>query len=308
MASSFFSYADEQDPLFERIVINRIETLLGRRQVENIYNRWVAEVSGSGDHEAGRLLAMSGIDVSIQGHWPLENIPDGPILMVANHPFGFSDGIAMASIAERLGRPYKVIVNERMTRVPEFRPHNLPISFEKTREAIEMNMATRVAAIKLLRDGGTVGIFPGGSVATAPRGFGLAEELDWKMFMPKLALMGQANVLPIYFEGQNSLLFQLVSRFSLTARRALLICEFVRQRGRPIVARTGPLIPWREIAEIGDRKLLSDRVRSAVFAMCADDPRRARPAAMRSKQHHPLWQEDSAMMSDTIRTLRERSA
>jgi len=308
MTSPLFSYANATDPQIRRNATGLIESICGRSRIEEIYHRWRTEVYGSSNHVFGRMLEMYGIDLALKGNWPLCPIPDGPVLMVSNHPFGVGDGMALGAIAEHFGRPYKVLVNERMMKVPEFRPYILPISFDETRCAVEMNMATRNEAIRLLRDGGTVGIFPAGSVATAPRGFGPAEELPWKMFLPKLVQMGRADVLPIYMEGQNSLLFQLASRISLTARRALLFREFANQSGRAITANVGALMPWSALREIADRKQLMQAIQSAVLAMQPRDERRDLPAALKSKRHHPLWREDATAMGDSLKRMRDRPA
>lgn len=302
MTSNLLSYASDGDPFFKRLTINGIESLLGRRQVEEVYDRWRTEVYGSSERVFGRMLEMYGIDVSLKGQWPIENIPDGPILMVANHPFGVGDGMALGAVAEHFGRPYRVIVNERMMKVPEFRPYILPISFDDTPKALEINLATRNEAMKLLKDGVTIGIFPAGGVATAPRGFGPAEDLPWKMFLPKLIHVGRANVLPIFIEGQNSLLFQMVSRISPTVRTALLFSEFRRLSRSRITASMGAILPWSELSAIRDRKALLDHIQTSVVAMQPHDKRSTSLAAIRSKKHHWLWREVSFGKSGATRT------
>ena len=71
-------------------------------------------------------------------------------------------------------------------------------------------------------------VFPAGGVATAERPFGRAEELPWKAFTARLIQQAQASVLPVYFEGQNSPLFHLISRYSVMLRLSLLVSEFRR--------------------------------------------------------------------------------
>ncbi|WP_245472072.1 lysophospholipid acyltransferase family protein [Rhizobium jaguaris] len=288
---SVLSYASDEDHIVKRMAIRNMEGALGRNAVEEVYERWRVDVHGFSQHPFGRLLEMCGIDFRINGEWPPHEIPEGPIVMVANHPFGVADGMALGAIAEHFGRPYRVIVNERMMKVPEFRPYILPISFDETPEAMEINLSTRSEAIKLLRDGVTIGIFPSGGVATAPRGFGPAEELPWKMFFPKLIQMGRASVLPIFIEGQNSLLFQMVSRVSPTVRIALLFNEFHRLSKRSISARVGRLMPYSELAAIRDCKALMDHIQQRVIAMQPYDRRRLSPAAIRVRKQHWLWRE-----------------
>jgi len=158
-------------------------------------------------------------------------------------------------------------------------PYSLPVSFEETKEALALNMQTRHEALRLLKDGVTVVIFPAGGVATAKKGFGRAEDLPWKMFPAKLIQAARANVVPVYFEGQNGRLFHLASKISLTLRVSLLIREFRRLSGSTIQARVGRMIPWEELSSHADRKDLLARLFGAVFNMAPAERRKFRRAA-----------------------------
>ena len=73
--------------------------------------------------------------------------------------------------------------------------------------------------------------------------------------------------MPVYFEGQNGRLFQLVSQFSMTLRTSLLIREFQRRCGKPIQAHIGELMSWSELSHIADRKMLLQHLFDAVFTL-----------------------------------------
>jgi putative hemolysin len=150
--------------------------------------------------------------------------------------------------------------------------YSLPISFDETKEALAINMRTRHEALRLLKEGTTIIVFPAGGVATAKKGFGRAEDLPWKMFPAKLVQSARASVIPIYFEGQNGRLFHLASRLSLTLRLSLLIREFRRLSGSTITSHVGELISWESLNKGNDRKDLLSRLYSAVFSMAP--PRR----------------------------------
>ena len=261
------SYANETDPLLKRMVIRTVENLSGRNKYVEVYKIWRSEVVGKSDRVFSRMLELIDIDLSVKGNWPPKDLPDTPIVMVANHPYGIADGIAVLALAEQLGRPFKVLINDQLLKVPEMRPYSLPISFGETREALAINMATRNEALRLLKEGVTIVIFPAGGVATAPKGFGQAEDLPWKMFPAKLIQSAKASVLPIYFEGQNSWLFHLASRFSLTLRLSFLIREFCRLSGETIHSNIGSIVKWDEIAAITDRKAMLQYLYDCVFAM-----------------------------------------
>jgi putative hemolysin len=273
------SYANERDPKLKRWFIRSIEGLSGRDRYTRLYEIWRNDIIGKTDRVFGKMLDLIHVDLKVQGTWPPQNIPDGPIVMVANHPFGIGDGIAVLALAEQLGRPFRVLINNELLKVPEMAPYSLPVSFEETKEALALNMQTRHEALRLLKEGVTIVIFPAGGVATAKKGFGRAEDLPWKMFPAKLIQAAKANVVPVYFEGQNGRLFHLASKISLTLRVSLLIREFRRLSGSTISANIGPMMSWEELSALGDRKELLARLFGAVFSMAPVERRRFRRAA-----------------------------
>jgi putative hemolysin len=249
-----------------------MEGLAGRNRYARLYNQWRQNVVGRSDRVFGEMLELIDVRLRIDGEWPPRHLPDTPIVIVANHPFGIGDGIAVLSLAEQLGRPFRVLINNELMKVPEMAPYSLPISFEETRQALALNMQTRHEAVRLLKEGVTLVVFPAGGVATARRGFGRAEDLPWKMFPAKLIQAARASVIPIYFEGQNGRLFHLASKVSMTLRISLLIREFRRLSGTTISSRIGSLIAWEELSAIADRKDILTRIYQAVFSMAP--PRR----------------------------------
>jgi putative hemolysin len=265
------SYANPGDPRLKQWIIRRVEGLSGRDHFADLYDVWRTNIVGKSQHVMGEMLDLIKVGLAVQGEqWPPQAIPDTPIVIIANHPFGIGDGIAVCAMAEQLGRPFRVIINNDLLKVPEMRPYSLPINFEETREAIQMNLETRREAVRLLKEGVTVVVFPAGGVATAKKGFGKAEDLPWKLFPAKMIKDAGASVIPIYFEGQNGRLFHLASRISMTMRLSLLIREFRRLAGKTIVARVGEVIPASELAHIRDRKELTEILYHAVFSMRGD--------------------------------------
>lgn len=268
------SYANDRDPRLKRWLIRSIEGLSGRDRYIRLYDIWRHDVVGHSDRVFGRMLDLIRVRLEIQGQWPPQDLPDAPLVIVANHPFGIGDGIAILALAEQLDRPFRVLINNELLKVPEIAPYSLPVCFEETKEALAINMETRREAVRLLKDGVTIIIFPAGGVATAKRGFGRAEDLPWKMFPARLIQAAKANVIPVYFRGQNGRLFHLASRVSLTLRLSLLIREFKRLSGTAIHARIGPLMTWEELSSTSDRKDLLAQLHQAVFVM--RDPVRSR--------------------------------
>jgi putative hemolysin len=297
--SQILTYSSPSDPLWKRWTMRAIEDLSGRRRLLPIYHAWRTQVAGKSPRMMNELIDMVGTRLDIDlgcddagshaGAWPVALPPDTPLVIVANHPFGIGDGIAILALVEQLGRPYRILLNSDFLKVPEIRPHGLPIDFSETREAIRTNLESRNQARRLLREGVTIVVFPAGGVATAEHPRGKAEELPWKAFTARLIQQAEAAVLPIYFEGQNSALFHLVSRYSLTVRLALMVSETRNFVGATVKVHVGPVVPFADLACRNDRTGLTAELYGRVHQLAPEsrhlplDALRERPAEARRR-------------------------
>lgn len=261
MMSEDLSYASRNDPFWKRWLMRGIENLSGRRALLPIYQRWRKEFAGKSPRMMNEMLGLIGTTLDIRAPaWPITVPADAPLVLIANHPFGIGDGIAILALAEDLRRPYRILINSEFMRVPEIRPYALPIDFSETRDAIETNIKSRNEARRSLKEGVTIVVFPGGGVATADTFGGRAEELPWKTFTARLVQQAQASVLPVYFEGQNSRIFHFVSRYSLMFRLSLLVSEFRHFVGTRARVHIGELMPFARLKSQNDRKALTDEL------------------------------------------------
>ena len=265
------TYAANEDPAFKRWIILSIERLAGRDYFVPLYEIWRREYAEQNRPIMRPALELIRVQLEIvSGHFP-PKIDDGaPVVIVSNHPFGILDGFGALSLAEDLGRPFRVLLHKDLMKVPEIRPYSLPIDFSDTRQARAMNLATRKEALELLRDGTTIVVFPGGGVATSPTTFGRAVELPWKTFTARMIQSAHAQVLPLYFEGQCSPLFHFISRFSPTVRTSLLISEFRRCVGQTLRVHVGDMIPYADLEALGGRREMLDGLFDRVHAMSSE--------------------------------------
>lgn len=247
------TYASPDDPWLKRAIIRTVELLSGRNYFAPLYDIWRREIIPSNGPVMRPVFDLIGVRFEVSGAWPPALDPDAPVVIIANHPYGFLDGFAALALAEDLGRPFRVLINKDLMKVPEIRPYSLPVDFADTRQAQESNIRMRNEAIRLLKQGTTVIVFPGGGVATSPTPFGRAVDLPWKTFTARMIQASRAQVLPVYFEGQCGPLFHAVSWISLTLRLSLIVAEFRRLVGTTFKARVGALIPAAELAGKRDR-------------------------------------------------------
>jgi putative hemolysin len=288
------SYANPRQPALTRWFIHSVEGLSGRDRYTALYDFWRRQVVPTGERVFSRMLDLIDVRVRTSDQWPPAQLPDTPLVIVANHPFGIGDGIAVLSLVEQLGRPFRVMIHKDLLKIREMEPYSLPIDFSETKDALKNNMAVRHEAVRLLKEGVTIVVFPAGGVATAPKGFGRARDLPWKIFPARLVQDAKASVIPMHFSGQNGRLFHLVSgpmnmaerdgrvakfvgKASLTLRTSLLIHEFARLSGKAIEVRVGDVLNWTELEPLRDRKALLDRLYRGVFDLAPAVARRRIP-------------------------------
>jgi putative hemolysin len=266
------SYASPEDPALKRFIIHTIEHLSGRPRLLPIYQSWREVAANRPERMMRELLALIHVRVEISGAgWPPRAREDEPLVLIANHPFGIGDGIVLLSMAEEIGRPYRVFIDKHLLKVPEVRPFALPIDFDNTRAATLVNLSSRERAREYLAKGYTIVVFPAGGVATAAWPFGRARELTWKHFTARLIQGGRASIVPVYFEGQNSPLFHLFSHISLTLRLSLIVSEFMRRFcGSGVRAHVGELVAFEQLKNPNNGKLLTAELYGLVHALGPD--------------------------------------
>ncbi|GAA0545834.1 putative hemolysin [Rhizomicrobium palustre] len=271
-----FSYADPNDPPFKKFLIHTIEHLTGQPYLLWLYQNFTLREGETFWDAAVRLLEMKvSYDAEKLARWP----KTGPLVVVCNHPYGVLDGIVSCAITGRARPDFKVLTNAVICKAEPLRPYLLPIDFNETEEAVRTNLKSRNEALAHLKDGGCILIFPAGAVSTTPKWWhSRAVDSEWKTFTAKLIATGKAPVAPLYFAGQNSRLFQLVSHISLTLRLSLLFHEVHNKLGSEVRAAVGDVIPYETLAAIKDRKTLMEFLREETYRAGAhlEDPPKTR--------------------------------
>jgi putative hemolysin len=119
-----------------------------------------------------------------------------------------------------------------------------------------------------LKSGGCIIVFPGGGVATTPTLFAKkAVDFEWKHFTARLVHDAKADVVPIFFPGQNSRMFQIASHLGMTARMAYLLHEVANKIGGCFSATIGDVLPYAAMQEMRDPRLLCRFLRDKTEAL-----------------------------------------
>jgi putative hemolysin len=191
----------------------------------------------------------------------------GPLIIVANHPYGILDPCLLASYIGKHRRDLKVMTNSLLGVMPELKEHGILVNPFGGEEAAKSNIAGMKQALKHLNAGGAMLIFPSGEVSAYHIGKGIEEAL-WTKHVGSLVRRTQASVLPVYFPGSNSALFQMAGLIHPRLRTGLILREFCRQRDTTVEMIVGSVIPYSKLRKHEDDEALTKflRIHTLVLA------------------------------------------
>jgi putative hemolysin len=215
MDKYLFSYATASDPPIKRGLIRLVEKATGQPKLKRMYVHNQRFPRSGEDFWQAAVRSLE-LDVRYDAH-ALAAVPKtGPVVFVANHPYGVLDGIAMAWLVSKVRPDFLILTHIVLTRAPEAAGFILPVDFSGAEGAEKTNLASRAAARAHLARGGAVVVFPAGAISTTPDKLGLKPAVDgrWQPFVSQLIQRSKATVVPIWFGGQNSRLFQIASHVS----------------------------------------------------------------------------------------------
>lgn len=261
------SYATSARSKGGRTVIRLLENATGRLSLIKRADGYEAELA-RGRSFWDVIAERYGLSLQIAGG-SFANIPnDGPLVLIANHPYGILDGLMMGHLLQKVRGDFRILANSVFNRAEDLNRVLLPISFDETKEAVKLNLETRATALRYLGQGGAIGVFPGGTVSTSAKVFSRPMDPGWRNFTAKMIAKSGATVVPVYFEGHNSRVFQIASHLHYTLRLGLLLKEFKARVDEPVRLVIGePIMPAALEPLKGDPKMMMEFLRKATYAL-----------------------------------------
>lgn len=261
------SYAHSAQTRGGRTMIKLMENSMGRLRLIKRAHGYEKDVAQGRDFwDVMRERYGLSLDI-VKGS--LDNIPrDKPLIVIANHPYGILDGLTLGYILSQTRGDFRILANSVFRKAEELNKVVLPVSFDETKEAVKLNLETRKVALDYLSAGGAIGIFPGGTVSTAAKPFSHPMDPGWRAFTARMIMKSDAVVVPIYFDGHTSRLFQVASHLHNTLRMGLLIKEFKARVDTPVRICIGDPIPRTEIDKRAkDGRALMDFLRRSTYEL-----------------------------------------
>jgi putative hemolysin len=267
-ASDFsFTYCQPNFSLSRRTIIRAIERLTGQPKLERLYRLW-SKNPVSDETIFAAAMRLLQLDVKTDfGKWRM--IPKaGPVLIIANHPFGVLDGLTIGYLSTLARRDVKIMTHSLLCQPKEVQPFMLPVDFSGTAEAQYRTIQTRRNAVNWLKEGHVVVVFPAGGVSTTVTPFSKhAVDSEWHPFIAKLARVKELTIVPVFFAGQNSRLFQIVSHFSYPLRLALLFRESIKRTRNSIEVKIGEFVKSSELPHGEDRTAMMRQLRKLTYEL-----------------------------------------
>jgi len=175
----------------------------------------------------------------------LAQIPrSGPVVVVANHPFGILEGAVLVNVFQRLRPDVKILANELLTAIPEIRDLVIAVDPISGKKAASGNSKGLRQAIQHLASGGLLIVFPAGEVSHFQWKQRTIADPPWSPTVARLLALAAKRaprlaIVPTHIEGGNSASFQLLGMLHPRIRTLLLARELLNKRGAEIKLRVG---------------------------------------------------------------------
>lgn len=255
-----------KSPKFSRLIPGFIYRIIEKIIHQNEMNAVLSRTTSLKDAEFVDYVLEKEIKctISVTG---MDNIPiSGGAILVSNHPLGGLDGMILMSLASKVRKDVRVIVNDILSEIPNFDEIFIPVNkFGKSAKK-SLNLIENAYAA-----GSLVIIFPAGLCSRRKKG--IIRDIEWQKSFISRSKKYNIPVIPLYFDGKNSTLFYTLANIrkflniKTNIEMFLLADEMYRQKGKVFKIFVGePILP--EIFENGKKEVeWAAHVRGFVYAL-----------------------------------------
>jgi putative hemolysin len=213
----------------------------------------------------------------------------GAALVVANHPFGILEGLILVDLLEKVRADFRIVANGILATTPALHEK---VFFVNPFDGASANENSRSLRLSLdwLRRGGMLVMFPAGEVSHLNWGEAPVTDPKWNSASARLARKVGCPTVPLFFEGANSLPFQMLGALHPRLRTLNLPRELVKKRSHTIQVRVGTAIPAAVLKSYPDAESATEYMRARTYLLLN---RPARPNVL----SHPRTQPAAASVS-----------
>ena len=200
----------------------------------------------------------------------INHIPsEGRLLIVANHPLGTLDGLALLKLVRSVRPDVRIVANRVLLHMEHLQSVFLPIDVLTDKQSLKQSYK---AMLQALENDEAIIIFPAGEVARiTPKGI---VDGPWQNGFIKLAKTSYSPVLPIYIKAKNSALFYSLSMLYKPLGTFMLVSEMFNKKHQDIKFKIGAPVPAHAFFDAKEsNKILSRRFRKHVINLGKKAPK-----------------------------------
>lgn len=209
------------------------------------------------------------IRLTVDNEEVLDHFPGLPFITVSNHPFGGFDGILLTHIVGRHRPDYRVMVNMFLNHLSAMRPGFIAVDPQQTDDPAKRAVSVQGIreAIRHVRSGHPLGFFPAGAVSKINRSLRIRDR-QWQPSMMRLIAQLKVPVVPIYFHGRNSNVFNILGLIDWRLRTLRLPYEVFDKAGKSMRVSIGEPVGREKIESFGsDIDALGQYLRDATYSL-----------------------------------------
>ena len=216
---------------------------------------------------ARAVLEDIGVEYEVIHRERLDELPEGPFIIIGNHPYGSIDGVILVDLFGHLRPDFKVMVNGILGRIEALGDnfiHVVPTGNERTAPTNESINGIR-NSINHVREGHPLGIFPSGAVSDLSLRDRCVRDREWQE--PVIRLIRRLNVpiIPVHFLDRNSDFYYSLGLIDWKVRLLRLPAEVFNKRGKPVRVGIGQIITPERQREFKDVASFGDYLRKCVY-------------------------------------------
>jgi len=199
----------------------------------------------------------------------LQRIPEtGPFVLVSNHPYGVLDALAIVRKVCARRPDFKLGVDEILGDMAQLDSELVVVSGGDEKRRTPRVSGWRDAA-EHIGDGGGFGVFPAGRVSSFRRSKRVVVDGRWNAAVAGWAAKQGCPVVPVYIDGANSPLFQLLGLIHPSLRSLRVAAELRNKKGYVLRMRIGRPIGQRDLTGLNGNEQVARFLRARSYALGA---------------------------------------
>lgn len=186
---------------------------------------------------------------------------DGPLVVIANHPFGGVEGVILGAMLSRIRPDVRIMGNYLLKKIAGLGDSIFAVNPFENRQTRD-NLQGLKQSLSWVKNGGALVVFPAGEVASWHSKDGRVSDPDWSPHVAALIRMTRTTTLPVYFPGQNSALFSMAGMLSPRLQTMMLPRELENKTSKTFTMHIGRPIPWPHLQRHANDAAIIDFLRT----------------------------------------------